>query len=603
LKRKKRIAVLLAFGLIATLFVATSAPAAAVTDSQNLYVHCGFTPGWGLQNSGSAFTSDVSISAPDSVNAGDTFQVLVDLNEQFNGPVGVGTGVLDFSADINVSGAVAGGAATVPTASFINGPAIPANTAFDISPGSTDEDSPGTYDGLVVDVTADAVGGVLTLELDIGKIRPGPNPGGAALDCSYSDNADASLGTYIHPTINVNVIPPFAGSFAVDSVNELIPGSGTGQTVTTHARQGANQILLDGSGFNGSTAITLGICDVAAPIGDPSCISAGGGFTDPTGAFDDAVLVVAGGETTGARDIVVSDGTYETRTGITILGTRTLIANPGSGGGGTNVALTGSNWDPNEAVSVVGMDTFPFGTPTDFAGAAAVDANGNLTGSLLVNNPATASIGATAPEHNPAFGPPPIIAAASAPYAFAAESCSAGSDGTGSCDLFQNIILDILPGELTQTRGGVNDNGTPGNPADDFLEDVDLGDYTLNGQDQAVTGDIYTVTVVDARGNSLGWTLNAELTDFNNTTPAGVGDNTIENTSVTLTPACADASGGSSGLATAGGASTMGGAITLCSSAAGVGGGTWDVDAQIDFTYPASQNAGAYLAVLKTTLS
>ncbi|RMH80828.1 MAG: hypothetical protein D6683_04875 [Actinomyces sp.] len=180
---------------------------------------------------------------------------------------------------------------------------------------------------------------------------------------------------------------------------------------------------------------------------------------------------------------------------------------------------------------------------------------------------------------------------------------------------------------------------------------VALSDVTLNGSPQVSSGAINQVTVTNARGNGVGWTVTGFVTDFGapggpTTDPDGPGplppvpdcgflggtpdrlcipgDNlgwspsavvahaTIPGdvAAVTAGPAHAvDAVDWLSQLTTAGAAGTVNGLgglnepNVLCSAAAGVDGGTFTCDATLWLGVPASAGTGTYTGVLTLTLT
>ncbi len=194
----------------------------------------------------------------------------------------------------------------------------------------------------------------------------------------------------------------------------------------------------------------------------------------------------------GARTLKVVSGGDTSLTHITILANPTIATNKIGGGAGTVVQVTGSNWDPNQTVTVsTNKAQPPPNATTDPTVTATADANGNINTSITVNDPTTGAIGASRTH---AAGPPPVVIFTSVPFTFSGDSCTAkvGAAATGSCALLETVNLTITAGDLKMSK---------------VAGDVTLSGVALDGAAQTSTGSLQDVTVKDYRGGTLGWSL------------------------------------------------------------------------------------------------
>ncbi|MFE2878798.1 beta-xylosidase [Streptomyces roseus] len=118
------------------------------------------------------------------------------------------------------------------------------------------------------------------------------------------------------------------------------------------------------------------------------------------------------------------------------------------------------------------------------------------------------------------------------------------------------------------------------------------------GAGGAAPGRIGTVTVVDARGGTRGWSLIGKVTAF-----TGSGGAAIPGASLSWTPTCTAAPGSASRCAagSAGAVGPEGAVLASVPDAASVG-GTFTIDAAVTLTLPPYTPPGAYRAVLTLTL-
>ncbi|MER7006055.1 glycosyl hydrolase family 18 protein [Dactylosporangium sp. NPDC000555] len=140
------------------------------------------------------------------------------------------------------------------------------------------------------------------------------------------------------------------------------------------------------------------------------------------------------------------------------------------------------------------------------------------------------------------------------------------------------------------------------------MSPVALPAVALNGQDQVVTGPLGHVTVVDARGTNVGWSLTGQVSDFRSP-----GNQTIAAANLGWAPTAKLVPGGmnlvrtiSDSVVTAGTAKAPGSGLStpqpLCSSAAGASTGTFDCGATLNLGVPYNAALGTYTGVLTLTL-
>ncbi len=362
----------------------------------------------------------------------------------------------------------------------------------------------------------------------------------------------------------------FAGTatFTVVAPASMSISSITGQDPAAEAARAGNELVVTGAGWNPAFGLAAAMCDAADPlVCDPSSSTAGLAI-DGGGNLTGSVPVDAT-NTPGLRVLSISQpsGGQLAFAPLMILGIRTISLDPTGGGGGTAVNVTGSGFDPLQAVTVGGSDG---ANPTSDVGSGVVDSTGNLTGSLVVNSSATVSIVVTEDDA-------PTTEGASAAFSFAIQS------QTGQ------VVIDGSALTLTQA-GGL----------------IDMSPVAITGTDQSSVGAVQTVTINDLRGTLSGWAVTAVATDWvdilepdpanpvlNHSIPAG---------NLTWVPSCLPAPGSTADPAdvVAGLPSTLDPniAATMCTAAPGGGGGVWEADALLVLAVPSSIAAGAYRATL-----
>jgi hypothetical protein len=143
---------------------------------------------------------------------------------------------------------------------------------------------------------------------------------------------------------------------------------------------------------------------------------------------------------------------------------------------------------------------------------------------------------------------------------------------------------------------------------------ISLTAINLNGRKQTSTGSIGQITVVDARGLPLPWSLTAKLAgDLQNQAPpsgslASDGNNRIESDQLTMQgQTCAvdllNNGGGLYSTTTAGSAGTLDQTVTVCQAAIGQSGGTFLANANLSLNVNPDIYVGTYLGTINFLLA
>lgn len=365
------------------------------------------------------------------------------------------------------------------------------------------------------------------------------------------------------------------------------------QVVTTAARKN-DVISFDVSNFAGAGTGTAELCNTSGS----SCDAGSSSVTIAAGGTGSGTLAVPATPTAGARTLKVTSGSETSLTPITILGNPTVATNVVGGGAGTIVTVSGTNWDPNQSVTVGGYQSgppFPPPASADPTVTATANSSGSFSQSFTVNDPATAFLGASRTH---AGGTPPVVLFGSQAFTFSGDSCTAkvGTSASGSCALLETVDLTVVAGDLKMSKeaGAVTMSG-----------------IQLDGTDQTSTGSLQDVTVKDYRGGTLGWSLVGRFSGLNGPAKPSGGNFTIPSNALSWTPSCV-AAANSDDAVTAGAAGAFGDAATdlpLCSvttaglGADGTSGGDAVADAGLSLEVGSSQAAGAYTGLLTLTLS
>lgn len=417
-------------------------------------------------------------------------------------------------------------------------------------------------------------GTVYTVNLKLKKTGIGTNnaqclPVGGAITspCIVTvAEADALQNTYGQVAVPITYRP--AATVSITAV--------TGQTGTQAARAG-NTLSIAGGNWDAGGTLTAELCATDL-TGCEATVT--GTATTPGGSISSAGLTVAPGATSGARALKVTDGVQTASTPVTILGTRVLTLSPAAGGVGTAVTVTGSGFDASKTVAISATDGVNgLGIPTITASSA----TGAVSGVVTIADLATIGIGA---QELDGVGAPIPGAFGFAPFSASGNTC----DGTG-CTVLQTVTLVVNPGVLNITQA---DN------------QVTMAPVQLDGTQLSSTGSLADVTITDARGSLVGWSVTATMSDL--TLSGGGTNSTIVASNMTLTPTCAPSSattGSSTGITAGGLAQAFGGAnpVSLCTAAVGQGGGTYAVDGGLSLVIPATIRSGSYTSTITVLLT
>jgi hypothetical protein len=397
---------------------------------------------------------------------------------------------------------------------------------------------------------------------------------GVRVVCSGQETATATVNPHTTP-IDTNVSGTFSAVGPTATISAV-----SNQAVTSHARSG-DVISFEASTFTGSSTGTAELCDTSGA----NCNAATSSFAITAGTGTGTLSVPAA--FTGAKALKLSSGSETALRPITVLGSPTLTANLSGGGAGTVVTLSGTNWDPSQAISVGGYRAgppFPPPASSDPAVTVTAGANGNMTASFTVNDLNTVNLGAQQSHRTP-----PIFA--SVAFSASGDSCTAkvGAATNGSCSLLETVKLDVTAGDLKMSK----ESG-----------DVVLSGVQLDGTAQAATGSLQDATVMDHRGGTLGWSLVGSFSGLSG--PAEIAPDKLS-----WTPSCA-AAGNNDDAVSVGAAGAFANdtdALPLCAVTSGnlgvdgVSGGDTVADADLSLALLANQAAGSYIGTLKLTLS
>ncbi|WTW95010.1 hypothetical protein OG216_17205 [Streptomycetaceae bacterium NBC_01309] len=331
------------------------------------------------------------------------------------------------------------------------------------------------------------------------------------------------------------------------------------------------EIDLNGSNFAPNTTPQLSLCN-----GDGSnCLPER--FASNTLAIDGQGKLT-GKATIAPSPFLVPDGEYVVRvsdgskaalspmavTRYVSPDPRTATATPDVAAVGDTVTVTGSGWTAVGNVNIVPQSAD--GSLVGTVVTASIDPFGKFTAQVLIEDPTTTQIrireGLSATKR--VFAPITVRTTPPLP---------------------QDVSATLAPGSLSMSQAGTG---------------IDFGTVTLNGEAQTVKSALNQVTVLDARGGNLGWSLTGTMTDL----VAANGTDKIPAGNLAWTPSCAALPGSLSTVANGTPGALSSAASTLCSvSATGTTtGGKFTADAEITLTTPQFAAAGAYTGTLTLTL-
>ncbi|MGA4543038.1 hypothetical protein ACPA54_23910 [Uniformispora flossi] len=328
-----------------------------------------------------------------------------------------------------------------------------------------------------------------------------------------------------------------------------------------------SQFNLTGGNFAPNAAPQVSLCDADGSncgtqrlAGDALAIDGAGKLT--------GTVTLAPGVAEGGYVVRVVDGVREARAAITVAKyvptePRTAIADVTSGPLGTVVNLHGENWTGNRNLNVFGLDADGF----ELEGFVNVTStpDGKFTAAFPVNSEWLKTIRVREGTDD--------SKSVDVPFNLAA----AGSN--------QGVSVNLAPGALTMAQAG---------------DGINFGSATLNGEAQTLKANLNQVSVLDARGGNLGWSLTGSMTDL----VAANGTDKIPAGNMSWAPSCAAGAGSLSTVAN-GTAGALGQTpATLCSVTPDgkTSGGKFTADAEITLTTPQFAAAGAYTGTLTLTL-
>lgn len=337
---------------------------------------------------------------------------------------------------------------------------------------------------------------------------------------------------------------------------------------------------------NVASGITAQFCADAAGT---SCVNPGFSVTnslttDASGNLSGAITHAPGtpGPTTGNRYIVINDGTATGAIPILVLGTATVSVSPSKLGPGSAVTVSGTNFNPGQAVTAYGssLQAVPFTATADpSASLGNAGSTGAFSGTYQVNAANTASIVAYqgipgAPTaSNPSDWENVIINQ---------DTCTrqVGSNAATLCETKQNVNAVINAGALTQTAADFDGAGSVYTSTS-----IDFGAVTSSVSSQVVNRSLNPLTVADARGGALGWSLTAAMPNLVNTATGTIANSNMAVSGITCVANAVGDPGVSAGGNTAGTGGNLGGTVTLCTkdttanSAGDTSGGQYVVNA------------------------
>jgi hypothetical protein len=381
----------------------------------------------------------------------------------------------------------------------------------------------------------------------------------------------ASVSAPSQTITNYNATGGPGGTPIADPITFTIPNVNFGSVTTNGAHGQSVDISLaadsSGDGFifslAGGLAPTLGFGSLnngfGGPGGDGFC------FNDTTGAITPWAPSIA--------SVALVDPTPV----VTVLGSYGAVA-------GISNALQVTASDAGGAGIVPGSWTVSSG-PTCAGGGGSATIGGTATGATVnftaPNTATTCTIGVTVSD-----------GVTTSSEAVLNVTVVAGDN------LQQNISQQVNPGTLDLLACG---SSTP----DPASCSITMSPITLNGSDQSTTGNIHQVTVQDARGVPVGWSVTAQLAgDLVNSTYPSDPNGRINANLLKITPSCGKAAGNSNAVPTAGGAAQpLGSAAALCTATGGQNTGSFTVDGSLGLTVPSTVYSGTYQGTINFIVS
>jgi hypothetical protein len=418
-----------------------------------------------------------------------------------------------------------------------------------------------------------------------------------------------------------------SAAITVNQVPQATIQSVTGQTPFVPAARVGDTVNVSLANFSNGAPTTAELCAYNPAPGAPlaGCVAQ----TLNSGATTAAASVVLSNVTaTGAPYyLALGNGTDpKSRTFIAILGDRTVTLSPANGPVGSTLYVSGSNWNPTQAVSIQVLDSA--GDPIALVDPADVAIGTSITRAIgnsgAFNTAVAAGAELAAPikvaanfqtvrvSQSTTAGPETVDTL----WEFLKETCNAGlgvdANPDATCSTQQEAKVLVTPGDLVQEA-----NQTGGN--DDALS-INFPDVETSTTGDTVNGTFNTVTVTDARGGTSIWSLTASLTSIPGQgkvlAEVGGGSGEIDGSNLYFTNiGCGPQAGSNSapgvtiGVAgTTTGGTGLAGTQTLCTKTAtqnanGSTSGVYDITGLMSLDVPAYTKAVAYSGVVQVTLA
>jgi len=399
-------------------------------------------------------------------------------------------------------------------------------------------------------------------------------------------------------------------------------------TLSSSSGPVGTQITVSGTGFNGSSTITLtwdGTDTSSTTQSNASGSFSSLNYTIPT-------------TTGGNHNINAHDNAGHTAANVVFTITPTISLSSTSGHAGDTTTLSGDGFAGSSTITVVwnGSDT---STTTTSA------PNGTFSG-LVFTIPLTATPGTytitahdTVPNQAPnknytvVAATTPVITLSSnkgpsgstitisgnsfSPLASTVTIRWDGANTSTTCPLsggsFSDCSFTIPSADVGDHTIAARDNATIPNTSANQVYTVTAGtlsishptsvtfsSVTIQAASQQTTANMSAITVTDSRGTNAGWSATATVSNFSD------GTHTISVTNLSITPGSLTVVSGSGTGVSSGPTHTFtstSDAATLMSASAGYGNGEYQVSPTLNLTIPVGSYSGSYNATMAITVS
>ncbi|MGW0661834.1 hypothetical protein [Streptodolium elevatio] len=370
---------------------------------------------------------------------------------------------------------------------------------------------------------------------------------------------------------SVTTCQPVAGQVPGDVATLTVEGAQTADPVLNGPAESHRgfEIDLTGSNFAPSAVPQLSLCAPDGSNCSASSFTANTLAIDGQGKLTGKATLAPSGIPDGAYAVRVSDGTKAALSPLAITPyvsptPRDGAVNPAAAGVGDVVTVSGTGWTPNSNVSITPMNAAGSGVAS--SANAFTDATGKFSTQVTITSADTAQFRLRdgADTSLRVFVP------------FTVRTVPTGE---------QYPTVTLASGPLSMSQAG---------------DGIDFGSATLNGEAQTLQANLNQVTILDARGGKLGWSLTGTMTDL----VAANGTDKIPAGNVAWTPSCAATPGSLSEVANGSPGALGSSPAALCSQAPGTTttGGKFTADAQVTLTTPQFAAAGTYTGTLTLTL-